>query len=95
MPPSFRNPFLRGFHDLSYKRVVQISYANNCPPCYRPLHPAQIQLPNEAIYFQPCVFDDDCAVITDGQNVPRFVRMRRPGAGLVSSVIYQLSLIHI
>ncbi|RTY78647.1 DUF5983 family protein [Pseudomonas veronii] len=90
MPPSFRNPFLRGFRDLSYERVVQISYAENCPPCYRPLHPAQIQLPSEAINFQPCLFDDDYAVITDGQNVPGFVRMLGPAAGLVSSVIYQI-----
>lgn len=90
MPPSFRNPFLRGFHDLSYERVVQISYADDCPPFHRPLHPAQNQLPNEAINFQPCVFDDDCAVITDGQSVLRFVRMRCPAHGLVNNVIYQI-----
>ena len=87
---SFRNPFLRGFRDLSYERVVQINYANNCPPCYRPLHPTQTQLPSEAINFQPCLFDDDCAVITDGHSVPRFGRMRCPAAGLVSGVIYQI-----
>ena len=88
--PSFRNPFHRGFRDLSYERVVQINYAYNCPPCYRPLHLAQTQLPSEAINFQPCLFDDNCAVITDGQSVPRFGRMRCPADGLVSSVIYQI-----
>ncbi|WP_160108263.1 hypothetical protein [Pseudomonas izuensis] len=87
---SFRNPFLRGFSDLSYERVVQINYADNSPPCYRPLHPTQTQLPSEAINFQPCVFDDNCAVITDGHSVPGLVRMRCPADGLVSSVLYQM-----
>ncbi|WP_257220767.1 MULTISPECIES: hypothetical protein [unclassified Pseudomonas] len=34
-----------------------------------PSAPGAIKLPNEAINFQPCVFDDDCAVIPDGQTV--------------------------
>ncbi|WP_460421634.1 DUF5983 family protein [Pseudomonas sp. ZL2] len=90
MHPSLPNPFLRGFQDLRYERVLQISYADDCPPCYRALHPAQNELPNEAINLQPCLFDDDVAVITDGVCVPEFVRMRCPADGLVSTVLYQI-----
>jgi len=90
MPPSLRNPFLRGFHDLRFERVVQISYADNCPPCYRALHPAQNQLPNEAVNLRPCLFNDDYAVITDSERVPSFVHMRCPADGLVSTVLYQV-----
>lgn len=90
MHPSLRNPFFRGFHDLRFERVVQISYADNCPPCYRALHPAQNQLPNEAINLQLCLFDDNYAVITDSERVPPFVRMRCPVEGLVSTVLYQV-----
>ncbi|WP_130905544.1 MULTISPECIES: hypothetical protein [unclassified Pseudomonas] len=90
MHSSFRNPFLRGFHDLSYEHVVQINNAGDSPPCYRPLHPAQLQLPIEAINFRPCLFDDNYALITDGQSVPNFVRMRCPADGLVCSVVYQI-----
>jgi hypothetical protein len=46
---TLHNPFLRGFQDLSYERVVQISYADDCPPCYRPLHPALHDLPDDGI----------------------------------------------
>lgn len=90
MHPSLTNPFLRGFQDLRYERVLQISYADDCPPCYRALHPAQNELPNEAINLQPCLFDDDFAVITDGVCVPEFLRMRCPADGLVNTVLYQI-----
>ncbi|AFK67191.1 MULTISPECIES: hypothetical protein [Pseudomonas] len=90
MHPSLPNPFLRGFQDLRYERVLQISYADDCPPCYRALHPAQNELPNEAINLQPCLFDDDFAVITDGVCVPEFLRMRCPADGLVNTVLYQI-----
>ena len=90
MHPSTRNPFLRGVQNLSYERVVQINYADDCPPFYRALHPAQNQLPNEAINLQPCLFDDDYAVITDSERVPPLVRMRCPVDGLVRTVLYQV-----
>ncbi|WP_336331519.1 hypothetical protein [Pseudomonas putida] len=94
MNPSACNPFLRGFQDLSYERVVQISYADDCPPCYRSLHPALYDLPDDGINFQPCVFDDDFAVITDGESVPEFVRMVCPADGSVSQVLYQVTGLH-
>jgi hypothetical protein len=90
MHTSLPNPFLRGFQNLRYERVLQISYADDCPPCYRTLHPAQNELPDEAISLQPCLFDDDIAVVTDGECVPEFVRMRCPADGLVNTVLYQI-----
>ncbi|UVL87116.1 hypothetical protein [Pseudomonas sichuanensis] len=94
MSTSPRNPFLRGFQDLSFERVVQISYADDCPPCYRSLHPALHDLPDDGINFQPCLFDDDFAVITDGKSVPEFVRMPFPADGTVSQVLYQVTGLH-
>lgn len=93
MSTPLSNPFLRGFQDLSYERVVQISYADDCPPCYRSLHPALHDLPDDGINFQPCLFDDDFAVITDGASVPEFVRMPCPADGTVSQVLYQVACI--
>lgn len=94
MTPSPRNPFLRGYQDLSYEPVVQISYADDCPPCHRSLHPAQSNLPDDAINFQLCLFDDDFAVITDGDSVPEFARMLCPADGRVSQVLYQVTGLH-
>jgi len=94
MSTFLRNPFLRGFQDLRYERVVQISYADDCPPCYRSLHPTLNDLPDDSINFQPCLFDDDFAVITDGESVPEFVRMRCPAGGTVSQVLYQVTGLH-
>ncbi len=90
----FRNPFLRGFQDLSYERVVQISYANDYPPCYRSLHPALNDLPDDGINFQPCRFDDDFAVITDGESAPEYFRMPCPADGTIIQVLYQVTGLH-
>lgn len=90
MLPSLPNPFARGFHNLSYERVLQISYDDAYPPCYRSLHPAQKQLPDEAICLQPCLFDDDCAFITDSERMPESVQMPSPASGQVISVVYQI-----
>ncbi|POA87676.1 hypothetical protein C1882_05015 [Pseudomonas sp. FW305-E2] len=94
MSTSLRNPFLRGFQDLSYERVVQIRYADDCPPCYRSLHPALNDLSDDGINFQPCLFDDDFAVITDGESVPEFVGMPCPADGTISQVLYQVTGLH-
>lgn len=94
MSTFLRNPFLRGFQDLRYERVVQISYADDYPPCYRSLHPALNDLPDDSINYQPCLFDDDFAVITDGESVPKFVRMPYPADSTVSQVLYQVTGLH-
>lgn len=90
MPLAIGNPFLRGFHDLCYERILQIHYDDAYPPCYRSLHPAQKQLPDDAVSLQPCLFDDDCAFITAGEIMPEPVHMPSPASGRVISVVYQI-----
>lgn len=91
MLTSTPNPFARGFHAFSCERVVQIHYDDQCPPCYRPLHTAQLELDDDHINGQACVFDDDCAVITEGQDVSGFLRMQLPADGVVTTVLYQVT----
>lgn len=91
MLTSTPNPFARGFHAFSCERVVQIHYDDQCPPCYRPLHTAQLDLDDDHINCQACVFDDDCAVITEGQDVSGFLRMQLPADGVVTTVLYQVT----
>jgi hypothetical protein len=91
MPPSSHNPFVRGFDNLSYERVLQIHYDDAYPPCYRSLHPAQKQLPDEAISLQSCLFDDDCAIILDAKGAPDWLEMPSLADGVVNTVVYQVT----
>jgi hypothetical protein len=34
--PETSNPFARGYDNLHIERLLQITYANDCPPCFRP-----------------------------------------------------------
>ncbi|AEJ12921.1 MULTISPECIES: hypothetical protein [Pseudomonas] len=91
MLTSTPNPFARGFHAFACERVVQIHYDDQCPPCYRSLHTAQLGLDDDHINCQACVFDDDCVVITEGQDVSGFLRMQLPADGVVTTVLYQVT----
>ena len=35
------NPFVRGYDGLSVQRLLAISYDDDCPLTYLPLHPSQ------------------------------------------------------
>lgn len=91
MLTSTPNPCARGFHAFACERVVQIHYDDQCPPCYRALHTAQLDWDDDHINCQACVFDDDCVVITDGQDVSGFLRMQLPADGVVTTVLYQVT----
>ena len=43
------NPFLRGYQNLRIDRSLCITYEDDCPPVWRPLHPSQVHLPDEQI----------------------------------------------
>ncbi|VVO53089.1 hypothetical protein PS893_00391 [Pseudomonas fluorescens] len=32
------NPFARGYDNLHIERLLQITYEDDCPPCFRPVH---------------------------------------------------------
>src|SRR3546814_6166882 len=65
-----KKPFVRGYDGLSVQRLLAISYDDDCPLSYLPLHVSQSHLPDSQVERHACVFCDDFALITEGQNVP-------------------------
>jgi hypothetical protein len=64
------NPFLRGYQNLSIDRTLCITYEDDCPPVWRPLHPSQAHLPDDQVALFPCIFSNDFALITEGHDIP-------------------------
>ena len=89
--PETSNPFARGYDNLHIERLLQITYANDCPPCFRPVHDAQAHLPDDALELYPCLFNDDFALISEGQSIPDELDERFPSTGLVRQVIYAVT----
>lgn len=94
MPSLTNNPFLRGYHAFCCERVVQIIYDDYCEPCYRPLHPSQAHLPDHELSRCSCAFDDDLALITQGQTVAEHLLTTSTDQGVVAAVIYPLTADH-
>ncbi|MEA1028120.1 ABC transporter substrate-binding protein [Pseudomonas sp. N-137] len=82
------NPFARGYDNLHIERLLLITYENDCPPCFRPVHDAQAHLPDDELQLFPCLFNDDFALITEGQSIPDELDERCQSTGLVRQVIY-------
>lgn len=82
------NPFTRGYQDLHVARTLLITYADDCPPAWRPPHPSQAHLPDDEVARFPCIFCDDFALITEGQDIPAELEARCPSDGLVRAVVY-------
>ena len=57
------NPFLRGYQNLRIDRSLCITYEDDCPPVWRPLHPSQAHLPDDRVALFPCVFNNDFALL--------------------------------
>lgn len=84
------NPFVRGYDNLSIERLLLITYANDCPPCFRSIHDSQAHLPDDALELFPCLFNDDFALISEGQSIPVELDERCPSTGLVCQVVYSV-----
>lgn len=82
------NPFARGYDNLHIARLLLITYENDCPPCFRAVHDTQAHLPDEELQLFPCLFNDDFALISEGQSIPDELEERCPSTGLVRQVIY-------
>ena len=82
------NPFARGYDNLHIERLLLITYENNYPPCFRPLHDSQVHLPDDKLQLLPCIFNDDFALISEGQSIPDELDERCQSTGLVRQVIY-------
>jgi len=84
------NPFVRGYDNLFIERLLLITYANDCPPCFRSIHDSQAHLPDDALELFPCLFNDDFALISEGQFIPDELDERCPSTGLVRQVVYSV-----
>jgi len=82
------NPFARSYNNLHIERLLLITYENDCPPCFRPLHDSQAHLPDNELQLFPCLFNDDFALISEGQSIPEELDERCQSTGLVRQVIY-------
>lgn len=85
------NPFLRGYRNLSIDRSVCITYEDDCPPVWRPLHPSQAHLPDDQVALFPCIFSNDFALITEGQDIPNDLEAQSQTEGVVRTVVYAVS----
>ncbi|MBY4673885.1 ABC transporter substrate-binding protein [Burkholderia multivorans] len=82
------NPFIRGYDGLTVQRLLAIDYDDDCPLTYLPLHASQAHLPDCQIERHPCIFSDDFAVVTEGQDVPAGLDERCRKEGIVRNVVY-------
>ena len=82
------NPFARGYDHFQIERLLLITYENDCPSCFRPVHDSQAHLPDDALQQYPCLFNDDFALISEGQSIPDELDEQCESTGLVRQVIY-------
>ncbi|MDH1440370.1 ABC transporter substrate-binding protein [Pseudomonas sp. GD03721] len=83
-----KNPFTRCYQNLRIERSLLITYANDCPPCCRPVHESQAQLQDHELQLFPCIFNDDFALISEGHSIPDDLDDCCPCNGLVRQVVY-------
>jgi len=88
LPPTSINPFVRGSENLRIERQLLITYENDCPPCFRPLHRSQAHLPDHEVQLFPCIFNDDFALVSEAQIIPAGLDERCQSIGLVRQVVY-------
>ncbi|CAJ4018954.1 Uncharacterised protein [Burkholderia pseudomallei] len=85
------NPFLRGYHALTVRRVLCITEDDDVPPCYRPLHISQEHLSDLAVQCHPCIFNADYALITEGQTIPDDLDAQCRQSGIVRTSVYEIT----
>ncbi|WP_330212038.1 DUF5983 family protein [Pseudomonas sp. Z18(2022)] len=86
--PLASNPFARGYDHLHIERLLMITYEDDYPPCFRPVHASQAHLPDNALHLFACQFNDDFALISEGQSISDDLDERCQSTGLVRQVIY-------
>ncbi|WP_454834399.1 DUF5983 family protein [Pseudomonas lini] len=85
------NPFARGYDNLHIERLLLITNEDDCPPCFRPVHDIQAHLPDHELQLFSCLFNDDFALISEGQSIPDELDERFQSTGLVRQVIYAVT----
>jgi hypothetical protein len=84
------NPFVRGYDKLHIERLLLITYENECPPCFRPVHDSQAHLSDDELQLFPCLFNDDFALTSESQFIPDELDECCPSTGLVRQVVYSV-----
>ena len=64
------NPFIRGYQALSIRRLLIVSYDDECPLTYLPLHSSQAHLADLEVTPQPCMFCEDFVFLPRGRPIP-------------------------
>lgn len=82
------NPFVRGYQNLRVVRTLLITYEDDCPPVWRPLHVSQAHLPDDQVALFPCLIGKDFALIIEGQEVSEDLEAQCPSQGIVRTVVY-------
>ncbi|MFJ5483764.1 DUF5983 family protein [Pectobacterium actinidiae] len=85
------NPFNRGYQNLHIVRTLLITYEDDCPPVWRPLHQSQAHLADDLIALSPCVIGPDFALVTEGQEIPDDLESQCPTQGIARAVIYAIA----
>lgn len=85
------NPFLRGYRHLRAVRTLLITYEDDSPPVWRPLHSSQTGLSDDQVARFPCIWNEDFALITEGQDVPGELEAQCPADGIVRSVVHAIT----
>lgn len=89
--PAASNPFARGYDNLHIERLLLITYEDDCPPCFRPVHDSQAHVPDDELQLFPCLFNDDFALISEGQSIPDELEECFQSTGLVRQVVYAVT----
>lgn len=85
------NPFVRGYQGLHIVRTLCITYADDSPPVWRPLHSSQAHLPDDQVAQFPCILCSDFALITEGQEIPDALEAQCQTEGIVRAVVYAVA----
>ncbi|SFY09238.1 ABC transporter substrate-binding protein [Azotobacter vinelandii] len=84
------NPFLRGYQQLSINRLLLITFEDDFPPVYRPLHRSQAHLYDHEVQCFPCIFCDEFALITEGHHIRDNLQDQCATDGIVRQVVYEI-----
>lgn len=82
------NPFIRGYNDLFVQRVLAVLYEKDRPLTYPALHASQSHLRDDQVERHSCIFTDDFALITEGQEVSDELVTQCRHHGTVQRLIY-------
>lgn len=85
------NPFIRGYQNPRVVRTLLITYADDCPPIWRPLHVSQAHLSDEQVERFPCLIGNDFAIISEDQVVTEELEAQCTSEGLVRTVVYAVA----